>query len=230
MARQVIGESITIRLPEYRDCVESPSNGLANPLIEKFVVTPERALEIDAIEIEKEFFGVVFDVCGSVGGFPFLIYLTHPGRTLPPEVASVTAEKCGAVELSLQRTYLLFMEAEGRSGSYLDSLRSFLESNLESKRWIAHPRYGRARERAEKRLQSRRCEVSLPRERQQIACSSAGVGSGPLQHVRTNVESRRVKYQCVMCRHEWEGVYPGYSECPNCNTHLYMRVVEDLGK
>ena len=36
-------------------------------------------------------------------------------------------------------------------------------------------------------------------------------------------ERKPAKYECVICRSQWEGVEPGINSCPKCETHLNSR-------
>ena len=36
-------------------------------------------------------------------------------------------------------------------------------------------------------------------------------------------ERKPAKYECALCRSQWEGVEPGTNSCPKCGTHLYSR-------
>lgn len=41
-------------------------------------------------------------------------------------------------------------------------------------------------------------------------------------------ERKPAKFECAMCRSQWEGVEPGINSCPECGTHLYSRLIAYL--
>lgn len=41
-------------------------------------------------------------------------------------------------------------------------------------------------------------------------------------------ERKPAKFECAMCRSQWEGVDPGINSCPACGTHLYSRLLTYL--
>lgn len=229
MARQIIGESIKISVPEYKDSAERFFSDIEESLVENFVVTQQQDIEIQLIELEKEIYGVLVDIRGYVEDYPFVIYLTHPGRQTPPEIESFSDDSYGIIELSLARTRSLFLRRNESSETYLDRLRSFLEEDLEGKRWVAHPRYGRALERAEQRLESsRRQLLTLPsNERISRISESSGAKLKSAWSLPSYPTRRKVKYQCETCNSKWIGVEGGLSACPRCRTHLHRRILED---
>lgn len=228
MARQVIGDSLEIKLPAYEGTASLPIKETGDRLTEKFTVTNEKIVRIENIEIEKQVFGVSVDVYGNVDGYPFVLYFTHPGRDMPIQLGSLEAEKCGVVAVSLQNTYSLFMSDKNVGQSYLDKLRIFLAEDTESKRWIYHPRHRTIQARIMLTLEERRNkalqrlkEISSPR-----SGSKLYFGSGVDAKTSIKFDRREVKYQCVMCNVTWVGIEPGYNPCPNCKTHVYANYIE----
>ena len=41
-------------------------------------------------------------------------------------------------------------------------------------------------------------------------------------------ERKPAKFECAMCRSQWEGVDPGTNFCPKCGTHLYSKFLAYL--
>ncbi|NQY83840.1 MAG: competence protein CoiA [Alcanivorax sp.] len=230
MARQVIGESIKLEVPKYEDSVSMHLDGMTQPIVEKFLVAKRRTIEIEDVEIERARQGVIVDVVGFVDGYPIILYLTHPGRDIPPELESLEDVACGIIEISLEKAYPLFLEDAEQKSSYLDRLRSFLEKNIESKRWVSHPRYKRARVDAEKRLEGRRQELMLAQRRRQ---PKEGVNPDgivvpkDIHETAMKREECTKQYICVMCNTEWVGTESAESACPVCKTHFFRRPVRD---
>lgn len=228
MARQVIGDSLEIKLPAYEDTASLPVKETRDRLTEKFIVTNKKIVRITNIEIEKQVFGVSVDVYGNVGGYPFVLYFTHPGRDIPIQLGSLEAEKCGVVAVSLQNTYSLFMSDENVGQSYLDKLRIFLAEDTESKRWIYHPRHSEIQARIMLTLEERRKE--LLQHLNEVGSSEPGVDLYPDSRSAVKIEGeykrREVKYYCVMCNSTWTGVEPGCTPCPKCNTHIFAERID----
>ena len=228
MARQVIGQSIKLEVPKYEDSVCMSFGDMRPTIFEKFLVTIRRTIELESIEIEKSCYGVIVDVVGLVDNYPIVLYLTHPGRNVPLELESLEDEACGVIELSLEKTYSLFLEDAGEKTSYLDRLRSFLEEDIESKRWVSHPRYKRAREDAEKRLEGRRQELMLAKRRRQFrqGVNPDGIIK-PKETHETAIEREEStkQYVCVICNTKWVGTESAESACPVCKTHFFRRPV-----
>lgn len=223
MARQVIGDSLEIVLPEYQVVESLFVDELGDYLTERLVVTHKKRVRLESIEIEREFHSNQVDVFGKIERYPFVVYFTHPGRDVPVELKSLRYEKCGAIEISLSDTYSLFTGDGADKQTYLDKLRRFLIEDVPSKRWVYHPRYSSTRDRARNILKLRREE--LLRNRFEQYGSTTSIGSIPETIVDLEEDKgeskREVRYQCLVCGTAWIGMEPGYNPCPKCKTHLY---------
>jgi len=227
MARQVVGESLKMKIPKYEDTATLDTDDYGGYLSEKFIVTSERTVVIENIDIEKPFCGVEVDVYGSIAGYPFILYFTHPGREIPSELMSPELNQCGIVEVSLRDTYSLFAGDTIESQSYLEKLRHFLAEDIRSKRWVFHPRRENTHAQALLLLEARKKELFqhqseklYPKKKVEV---HSDITTGTV--ATTEIQKREVKYQCMMCGSTWIGVEPGYSPCPQCNTHLYAKRV-----
>jgi hypothetical protein len=198
--------------------------------IEKFIVTKQRSVSIENIEIEKEFLGVAVDVYGSINGYPIVLYFTHPGRAVPVELKAPEAEKCGIVEVSLSDTYSLFIGDRSAEQSYLEKLRVFLADDMRNKHWIFHPRYRHMQERVDQALAARREKLlrHMNEEMNHLPGVDSASHSVSSEKFGSEETKRKVKYQCVMCGTTWIGIEPGYSSCPKCKTHLFGRRVGNV--
>jgi len=228
MARQVVGASLKIRLPKYEDTVSVGADGCIGSPPKKLIVTDEKAVIIDDIEIEKSIYGVEVDIYGSVRGYPLILYFTHPGRNLPPDLMSPNNDQCGIVEVSLVNTYPLFVRNNKRGQSYIEKLRHLLTEDINSKRWIYHPRYKKAHAEALRLLE--KDGNKIPQCRGNVDYwgtqgSELFSGESIAAGGKSEISKRQVVYQCVMCDSIWTGVEPGCSPCPKCNTHLFAKPV-----
>ena len=69
MARQLLTGSVTLGLPAWRDRVDDPTSGLSVP----FVVTEERAVEVEGLVPDCRFETTPVDALGFVRGTPLAI-------------------------------------------------------------------------------------------------------------------------------------------------------------
>lgn len=223
MARQVIGNSLEILLPPYEAVESLFIDELGEYITERFVVTDKKRVKIEDIEIEKEIFATVVDVYGTIDGYPFVMYFSHPGREVPIEFESLSGEKCGIVEVSLGGTYSLFAGERDGKQTYLEKLRHFLIANLSSKRWVYHPRYSSMLNRARHSLKLRHEELLRHQLVEHKSPPSVDLGIDSVTNEAANKaeRKRKVRFQCLMCDTTWIGLEPGYSACPNCKTHLF---------
>lgn len=229
MARQVIGQVIKMEVPRYEGSLWEVLDDRDKRRVERFLVAKGGTIKVESIQLEKQRFGAVVDVTGFVDGYPIIVYLTHPGRDVPFELELLENETCGVIELSLEKTYLLFTENTKRATSYLERLRLFLEEDIESKRWVFHPRYSRARTSAKERLR-RRQELMMEAKSQgrlgQRHDFDSFTKAKEMVHDETDLGGRRMQqYECVICNTTWVGPESAECVCPKCKTHVYRRTI-----
>jgi len=73
MARQIIGDELKIRLPEYKDSVSSYIPALGYPLHESFVVSESKEICLSNVMVESSFEGVAVDIVGYISDFKFVV-------------------------------------------------------------------------------------------------------------------------------------------------------------
>jgi hypothetical protein len=233
MARQLIGDRLSIKLPEYRDHIDKYLADSDQWISIAFTVTEQQTLALSAVEVEKTFAGVPVDVHGKVNGFSFVIYFTHPGREVPPELCSPNTSKCGIIAISLSGLSRLFGSWRESTHSYYALLSEYLENDIASKRWIYHPRYKGCREKARQELQQK----ALAPQRPYNVPRTIPEGSSIAPMARDNslaIEAtaqppkRLARFECVVCHTTWQDWVPGGNACPRCDTHLYSVLKEYL--
>lgn len=127
MAKELIGESVDFTTPNY--------------LINGKSVTKSRAIKINNIRHDAKFEKTTVDILGETGGRNFVIYFTHPGRQIPTELLSVNDGRCGIVEIKMDDWGRFFSEsAAGPEKTYSDTLFHLITKEVNTKRWIYHPR------------------------------------------------------------------------------------------
>lgn len=235
MARQLIGDEITMRLPEYRGTVTRHDNRRGYPLSEPFLVTKSKEIIISNVEVETCFAGVPVDLVGQINDFRFVVYFTHPGRNIPPELASIVDSQSGVIAVALDGLgKTMFRGERGDRRSYQSILRKFLINDLESKHWVYHPRYQRCHQQALQELEAKAASASashVARNERRLTPSNAHrINESDVDISSWKAAKQRVVlFECVMCKTQWEGLEPSGSVCPQCHKHLYRIRKKILG-
>lgn len=227
MARQLLTGSVTLGLPAWRDRVDDPASGLSVP----FVVTEERAVEVEGLVADCRFETTPVDALGFVRGTPLAIYLVHPERSVPDTLKRPGDPRAGVVRIDLTPAERMFGEVE--SGAYKEALHDFLRNDLASKRFVYHPRYGPARAKAvvelERRIGERRRMAPLARATARTVRGDRNraafvTNAFPETDAATAQQGSPVSCECVVCKVTWTAPSSfGLIVCPKCRSHLYIR-------
>ena len=152
MAKQLIGASCELKLPEYREHAFSYFKvGQERRNIE-YLITREQSVKLEDVEVEKSFQGIRIDVFGKVKQYPFGIYFTHPGREQPVDPERFQKMHIGIIEIDLTDLKDRLAQARSSGSTYEIALKNFLASDIQSKRWLYHPRKQKCQAAAEARL------------------------------------------------------------------------------
>ena len=194
MLLQLAADGLAVRTPGY-----SVSGEIQCPLTYKkkhieVPVTEESTVNLEQPQLEVMFSGTRVDILGYIGEYPFVLYLSHKGRSVPDNIRIPRMEQSGCIVLNLDNLQQ-YMSQEKR-GRYSQVLRNFVANSIAERRWLVHPRETRAIEKL----------------------------NGQLEFWLTQQEKEYYKgkvpaaYRCAMCKATWSG----YSrECESCGTHLY---------
>jgi hypothetical protein len=218
MARQLIGEQLELELPAYEDCIRDQKPGFSD-IEERFTVTESRRITLEDVHVETIFDMTSVDIVGKLAAYSFVVYLTHPGRSVPEALYSPEDRRCGIIEIRLHGIGDAFARGRALGESYREVLSNALVEDVNSKRWIFHPVYERAAEEAKKAIETRRL-----RERQHQPPRSTTL---PVRAESTSVlpPKQLAEYKCVLCRTVWETWHPaGIVDCPACNGRLCGRL------
>lgn len=226
MARQMIGDKLNIRLPEYKDVVSKVAPLSGHSLHEPFWITPPQEICLSDVEVEAIFEGVLVDIVGYINDFRFVVYFTHPGRDVPQELKSPGDHHSGVIAVALDELRgTIFRRAKEKDQSYLSILTEHLSNDLSSKHWIYHPRYQSCRQKALEKLD---VKVALSREQntrtrhfESSVSSRFEVDIAP-----PNITGPLVSFECLNCDVRWQGRESGGNVCPKCNDHLYSRWIK----
>ncbi len=221
MARQIINNTLSIKLPEYSCQAEKYLTEYQHYLNVPYTVTPRRNVTISDIEIEKIFMGLPVDIFGHIQDYSFILYFTHPGRKVPFEFNAPDDKRCGIVSISLEPTHALFAKAKENNSSYKEELYKFLENDLKSKEWVFHPRQQYCEKLAKEQLQQQIAE--FVKNSTIINVRKHSIAVQPETEF-TEVEKaprKMANFECIICHTEWKGLEPSDSACQKCKTHLY---------
>ena len=233
MSRQIIHKSLTLKLPQYIRQVGEYLPEYQYYLSVPCTVTAQRNVEISDIEVEKVFMNSPVDIFGHIGDYSFIIYFTHPGRSVPNEFHNPTDKKIGVISISLEPTYAIFASSKKNRISYQTQLYDFLSNDLESKTWVFHPRQERCEKISKDKLQQKISEFKKNKTNINVQHQRKHNNSETHLHLASRptienteveeVQRKRAKFKCVLCQTEWEGLEPSDSACPKCGTHLYRK-------
>ncbi len=219
MARQIIGDTLEIVLPKCEGRVQKHLVSYEQWVSETFTVADKQNISLADVEVEKSFMGVPVDLYGWIKEIPFVIYFVHPGRDVPHELQAPENRKCGIVSISLTRFADMFQRTRDSEKSYREILYDYLVNDIESKKWVFHPRYANCKLRARQALEQKSLLPATLEKR-----NKSGVKSEPNLVLGEPTPQRLVRYRCVMCNVKWEALGPGPSACPKCNSPLYRTV------
>ena len=223
MARQIIGEELSLSLPAYETYVSEYISGYGEISI-PFTVTKTQEITLLNIELEHPILGTVVDVIGNVNQYNFIVYFTHPGRKAPENLISPSNNNFGIISISLMKLEMLFLEAKDSKKTYQKILYDFLASDIDARKWLFHPRFEQCKAKATKLLKT---EVNI--QKQQIYYSELAESEFQIEQTvseRDTLEppqKRMMNYRCMFGSARWQGLHPGGSECPTCK-NLVCRI------
>ncbi len=228
MARQIIDSELKIKLPEYKDSISQYMPALGYSADESFLVAEAKEIFLSNVAVESSFEGVAVDLVGYINDFKFVVYLTHPGRTVPQELESPRDHHSGVIAINLDELRnTIFRKVKNKSQSYQSVLIEYLSNDVSSKRWVFHPRYQRchqqALERLEEKVKASAREKEIRGRRETQPRNFPVSGSFDVNLASQMPAKRQVLFECMMCETQWQGLEPGGEKCPNCDTHLYTR-------
>lgn len=234
MARQIIGEELSITLPSYESCVSEFIPDYGDFEI-PFIITNQQEITLKDIKLEQTVIGAVVDVYGNVDGFDFIIYFSHPHREVPEALIESSDKKIGVISISLLMLEILFLKAKESKKPYQQILYDFLVSDIQSKQWVFHPRFEKCKASAlevlSKEVDKKKKELfesnRVEREEQAQFAKNSSVRKKQIELI-IEVSKRRVIYKCVFTGVEWEGLEPGGSKCPSCNNILCRTIKKHL--
>ena len=214
MAKQLLELGMPVVLPEWRDALIEKRHG--EVFIEEYQITRANEVELQNVQKEYAFEGNVVDIYGEIGGYAFVIYFTHPERSLPFGLEQPQQQRCGILEIRLDETLLLFSNKNTVGIKFIDELKKFIQFDTKAKNWVYHARRDEACRKAQESL-----DTKIANFRPSKRYSNQRRQYNNMQHSY----SRR-NHKCVICQHEWSSFDNEKRICPVCGSgHLYIRAL-----
>jgi len=223
MIRQLAIGNLEFHTPKLTLSIEGYSERSRKHKKVDLAVTDERQIILTKPEIDAKFSETNVDILGYVDEIPFVVYIVHKNRQVPPELDPPNTDKCGVVSIDIGCLPIHFeKEKEGR---YIDVLRNFITESPEGKSWIYHPRTKKIRKQANAKMEQ---WLSKQKVNPSIQWNEPPLGiSLPRKKpksITTKLPERKVQgYQCMICNARWRDISP---HCRNCNTHMCTRIVK----
>ncbi|EHO5973683.1 hypothetical protein KLY11_003881 [Salmonella enterica] len=213
MAKQIIESGFQFSTPGCTGYVSERRYGM--PFMESFCATKPDTITLSNVQKECLFEETMVDIRGEVKGFPLVIYFSHPERTVPDRLEKPLNTRCGILEIDLTRTRALFLTKKPLFDRFDDELRTFIEGNIQAKKWIFHPRKSAAMRQARIRLKEKITTWTPPQQR---------ITAKKNPYVRFERGGDQC-YECLVCKTRWSAFKHEKPDCPVCKVHFYSRLI-----
>jgi hypothetical protein len=228
MAKQVVNNSFQLNLPGLKGKIAYYQGVRLVLEFNEFKVADPRTVPIENTIVDTTFSGASVDIVATIRDFQFVIFFSQPDRVVPPSLFEPENPKCGILEISLHSLLNEFIRTRSQQKTYREILTDFLQNDITSKRWIYHPRFKpMANEAVDdlKRLGNILDPTVVPiKNSSNMALMQGYLLNQPTTTV--NVTTNRIlRFECVMCRSQWEGPEVGGNFCQKCHEHLYTRII-----
>jgi hypothetical protein len=222
MIRQLAMSDLKFHTPKLTVSIEGYSERSYMCKRIDLAVTEERQITLTRPEVDAKFSETNVDILGYVDEIPFVVYIKHKDRLVPPELDPPCINKCGVVAIDIGGLPVHFEKEKG--GRYIDVLRNFIEESPEGKSWVYHPRSSKIRKQAEASMELWLSEqqATPPIQWNESAMDISIPGQKQKSRISKPPERKVQNYRCIMCNAYWSDVSP---HCEICDTHLFARVV-----
>jgi hypothetical protein len=213
MAHQLLREGVALKLPEYIQSVTVPLN-LRGEIKPEVKIAAEQCLKPkDArLSVDGDFLGHKVDALYEFDTASLLVYFVYRGRKFPLTTKQLRDMRAGAILLDLEALAQLFyhlpMAEGGKLGTAKAQLLGWLQSGIEAKFWLYHPR--------EDELLARK-NAAIAQNLDLIKAGTSKARGRP-----TIAPHKLVKCHCLGCGKTFNGIRNYSNPCSNCNTHLYV--------
>jgi hypothetical protein len=145
MAQQTIAAHAVLTLPAYQDHFILGRNRLGLPWRHDFTITDASTIQLNDVRTDTRYGETPVDVVGTVSGWDFVVFLSHPGRPVPEPLRSLDGMKAGALQICLDALAERWHDQDRGNQAFAVVVKHFLRDDQDSKRWLFHPSYARKR-------------------------------------------------------------------------------------
>ncbi|ECN1504218.1 hypothetical protein YT21_24285 [Salmonella enterica subsp. enterica serovar Newport] len=215
MARQIIEPGFRLFKPGYTGQISERRHGKL--FSESFCVTDPGTITLGTVRKECLFEQTVVDICTEVNGYPLVIYFSHPERRVPVSLEKPDNKRCGVLGIDLTGMEALFLTKNAASDRFDEVIKTFIEGDEHSKKWIYYPDKPSVRAGARARLEKKIANWKPPLKQVKII-------NNPCAH---SERDRECRYECQMCKTKWSAFKYEKAVCPGCrcSAHLYSRPI-----
>lgn len=226
MILQLSSSNLKFKTPELKVPMSVDSEYSYESADFSMVVATESLFELQNLSIAANFDGVTVDILGYTEDIPFIIFITHRNRTLPPRLKEPTTSKCGVIELNVDNLTPLFKQE--KNGQYKEVLRKYIQEETDGKEWAYHPREKYAIAIAEKNRDSwllkqekiTKSQCSILSQSQHTTVQKTAPVSDKEKYL--SQDGGVHNYICIQCNNEWIG---SHTLCERCRTHLFSKII-----
>ena len=207
MIRQISQEGLDLKVPLLTVPSQIYDENKKSILPDIMNVVRTQDINLQEISIGEKFSGVVVDVLASVGGYPFVIFVSYKDRPVPTELSDPKESKAGVIEFDAKALREAFQKT--KNGQYLEALKHFLMNGIEGKRWVYHPRFNEVKQKAF--IQSENAK-----KQKKIAIRNAGTPKDwgtSRSPTSTKYGFKNSIYLCNNCGWKWQS---NVTVCPGC--------------
>ncbi len=209
MIRQISQAGLDLKIPLLKIPSQIYDENKKNILPDIMHVVRTQDINLQEIRIGEKFSGVVVDVLASVGGYPFVIFVSYKDRPVPIELFDPKESKAGVIEFDAKALREAFQKT--KNGQYLEALEHFLKNEEEGKSWVYHPRFKAVERKA--LIQSEKAKKQkILAIRKAGPPKDWGTSKSPTS---TAYGFKNSIYLCNNCSCKWKS---NVAVCPHCGT------------
>jgi len=237
MARQLIGDSLEVALPDYEIVLSEKGPQSDYPVHVSERVTSSRRVQLSDVvmdvdvDVDVDVNGQRFDILGYVGGHALAFIITHPGREGIGRSGDHEGCESGIVAIALDGLKDEFRKQQSPDYSYGDILANYISNDTRSKKWISHPRRQQAEEKAREKLNKALREAGRATRQERKASKGQSAFNenilAELERVeKADISEKKFQYVCRLCNSSWVGVGNAEATCKQCNNTLLVSRIE----
>jgi hypothetical protein len=209
MIRQISQAGLDLKIPLLTVPSQIYDENKKSILPDIMHVVRTQDINLQDIRVGEIFSGIVVDVLATVGGYPFVIFVSYKDRPVPIELSDLKESKAGVIEFEAKALREAFQQT--KNGQYLEALKHFLMNGIEGKRWVYHPRFKEVKQKAFIQSENAKKQKKLAL-RKAGPPKDWGTSRSPTSLANGYKNSTFV---CSNCHCKWKS---NSAVCPQCDT------------